>query len=206
MNQNNHKITVKNKGTKTLFSNPVLERMSRTNVAVPISLFSVLAVGFLYVALAKKEIGLLLTASLFLAGFLFFTLLEYLAHRFFFHMVPSTKIKAKIQYSVHGVHHEFPKDKDRLAMPPIIAMLYAAAFYFVFLFLLGDYVFSFLAGILIGYATYLLVHYMVHAFQPPKNRLKILWVHHGIHHYKNPEVAFGVSSPLWDYVFRTMPK
>ncbi|MEL6652049.1 MAG: fatty acid hydroxylase, partial [Bacteroidota bacterium] len=26
------------------------------------------------------------------------------------------------------------------------------------------------------------------------------------HHYKDDTVAFGVSSPLWDYVFRTMPK
>ena len=30
--------------------------------------------------------------------------------------------------------------------------------------------------------------------------------HHGIHHYRNPDRGYGVSSPLWDYVFGTMEK
>jgi sterol desaturase/sphingolipid hydroxylase (fatty acid hydroxylase superfamily) len=45
---------------------------------------------------------------------------------------------------------------------------------------------------------------MVHAFQPPKNFFKVLWVNHSIHHYKDGEVVFGVSSPLWDYIYGTM--
>ncbi|MEX2379667.1 MAG: sterol desaturase family protein, partial [Vicingaceae bacterium] len=40
---------------------------------------------------------------------------------------------------------------------------------------------------------------------PPKNFLKQLWIHHSIHHYQEDDKAFGVSSPLWDYVFGTMP-
>jgi 4-hydroxysphinganine ceramide fatty acyl 2-hydroxylase len=118
----------------------------------------------------------------------------------------STPLKAKIQYTVHGVHHEFPKDKDRLAMPPLLALVYVVFFFFAIRFLLGEGVFAFGPGMLMGYARYLFVHYAVHAYQPPKNFLKILWVHHAIHHYKDPERAYGVSSPLWDYVFGTMPK
>jgi len=71
---------------------------------------------------------------------------------------------------------------------------------------MGDFAYVFLPGFLMGYAGYLFVHYIVHAYQPPKNFFKILWIHHGIHHYKEPERAFGVSSPLWDLVFRTMPR
>lgn len=199
-------VRPKNKGTKALFSNPILERLSRTHTVVPVSLFSILALGLLYYALAEQNLSLFTTAVLFSAGFIFFTLLEYLAHRYFFHMLPTNKFKAKLQHAVHGIHHEYPKDKDRLAMPPLVALLYASIFYFIFHLLLGEYVFAFLPGILMGYATYLSVHYFVHAYQPPKNFLKLLWVHHGIHHYKDHTVAFGVSSPLWDYVFRTMPK
>lgn len=206
MSQYKKNIRPKHNGTKALFSNPILERLSRTHSVIPVSLFSILAIGLLYYALAVQNLPILATATLFLAGFLFFTLLEYLAHRYFFHMLPTTKIKAKLQYAVHGIHHEFPKDKDRLAMPPFVALLYASIFFLVFHFLLGEYVFAFLPGILMGYATYLSVHYIVHAYQPPKNFLKVLWIHHGIHHYKDHTVAFGVSSPLWDYVFRTMPK
>lgn len=203
MSQN---IRPRNKGTKVLFKNPVLERLSRTNIVIPISLYCVLSIVFTYYALVEIGISPSATAGLFVGGFLFFTLLEYLAHRYFFHMEPDNKLKAKVQYSVHGVHHEFPKDKDRLAMPPLLALVYVAVFYLVFSFFIGEYVFAFLPGALLGYATYLFVHYTVHAYQPPKNFLKVLWVHHGIHHYKDPNVAFGVSSPLWDYIFRTMPK
>ena len=70
--------------------------------------------------------------------------------------------------------------------------------------LLGDFAFAFLPGFLVGYSLYLSIHYMVHAFQPPKSFLRHLWVNHSVHHYKNGEVVFGVSSPLWDYVYRTM--
>jgi sterol desaturase/sphingolipid hydroxylase (fatty acid hydroxylase superfamily) len=69
---------------------------------------------------------------------------------------------------------------------------------------MGDYAFAFLPGFLVGYASYLAVHYMVHAYQPPRNFMKMLWVNHGIHHYKDGEIIFGVSSPLWDYIFGTM--
>lgn len=200
------RIKPKNKGTKTLFSNPVLERLSRTHIGIPVGLFSVSAIVLVFYAIAAVNLPVLSVAALFVAGFLFFTLLEYLAHRYFFHMLPTNKTKEKLQYLVHGVHHEYPKDKDRLAMPPFVAMLYVVILYMIFSFLLGDYVFAFLPGMLLGYATYLGVHYIVHAYQPPKNSFKVLWVHHGIHHYKDHTVAFGVSSPLWDYVFRTMPK
>jgi sterol desaturase/sphingolipid hydroxylase (fatty acid hydroxylase superfamily) len=69
---------------------------------------------------------------------------------------------------------------------------------------MGDFVFAFLPGFLVGYASYLGVHYMVHAYQPPKNFLKTLWINHSIHHYKDGEIVFGVSSPLWDYIYGTM--
>lgn len=203
MNQN---IKPKHTGTKNLFSNPVLERLTRTNSAVAISMFAVLSVILTFYAITEKGILPATTAILFISGFLFFTLVEYLAHRYFFHMNISNKLRAKIQYAIHGLHHEYPKDTDRLAMPPLLALLYAGLFYLFFRLILGEMVFAFLPGVLLGYANYLLVHYAVHAYQPPKNFLKVLWVHHGIHHYKDHSVAFGVSSPLWDYVFRTMPK
>lgn len=199
-------IKPKTKGSAQLFKNPVLERLSRTHIAIPLTLYTVISIGLLYYGATEIGLSALSMLGLFVAGFLFLTLLEYLAHRYVFHMEHTNKLKAKIQYTVHGVHHEYPKDKDRLAMPPILALVYVAVFFFVFRFLLGEFVFAFVPGMLMGYSTYLFVHYAVHAYQPPKNFLKVLWVHHAIHHYKDPERAYGVSSPLWDFVFRTMPK
>ncbi|MEQ9287209.1 MAG: sterol desaturase family protein [Cyclobacteriaceae bacterium] len=193
------------KGTKVLFKSPLIEKITRTHISIPLVLFSVLSASLIYYGVMEVGLSFVLIGVLFVSGFLLFTLAEYLMHRYLFHMKEDTEKKKKLVYTMHGVHHHYPKDKDRLAMPIPASVVLAYLFYLLFKLPLGDYVYAFLPGFYMGYASYLWVHYMVHAFQPPKNFFKILWVHHGIHHYKQPERAFGVSSPLWDVVFRTMP-
>ncbi|MFC3417017.1 sterol desaturase family protein [Algoriphagus hitonicola] len=194
-----------NFGSVRMFDNPILERLSRTHISIPITMFGVLSAISFYYAL-DTTIPFAKGLVILFAGYIFFTFVEYMMHKYFFHMEPDTPMKDKLQYSVHGVHHDYPKDKDRLAMPPFVSAAYAAIAYLVFKLIMGDFAFYFLPGFLIGYASYLGVHYIVHAYNPPKNFLKILWVNHAIHHYKDPDVAFGVSTPLWDIILGTMPK
>ncbi|MGY6744386.1 MAG: sterol desaturase family protein [Cecembia sp.] len=195
-----------NNGSARMFKNPVLEKLSRTHISIPITLFLVISSVSFYYAVTSTEIALSTGIAVLLLGLLAFTFVEYMMHKHFFHMEPDNPAKDKLQYTVHGVHHDYPKDKERLAMPPFVSAFYALVFYGVFTLIMGDYALYFLPGFLLGYAAYLGVHYAVHAFQPPKNFLKILWVNHAVHHYKDPDVAFGVSSPLWDYILGTMPK
>ncbi len=197
----------KNKGSKQLFENPILEKLTRTHIAVPLVVFALYSMALLYWSITETSIQIGATIGLFAVGFLAFTLFEYMMHRYIFHMGTYTKLRAKIQYTIHGVHHEFPRDKQRLAMPPVLSITIATTLLFLFRFLMGDYAFSFLPGFIMGYSFYLTIHYMVHAYQPPKNFFKILWVNHSIHHYKEDEhVLYGVSSPLWDYLLRSVPK
>lgn len=195
-----------NHGSAHMFKNPFLERLSRTHISIPIIMFLMVGGVSLYYGITTTPISFWMAILLVIAGFLAFTFVEYLMHRFIYHMLPTTKVKDKVQYAIHGVHHDYPKDKDRLAMPPFVSGLYAVILYYVFVFLMGDYAYYFLPGFLIGYSLYLGIHYIVHAYQPPKNFLKVLWVNHAIHHYKDPDVAFGVTLPIWDYVFGTAPK
>lgn len=195
-----------NFGSATLFSNPVLERISRTHISIPITLFLSISSVSMYYGVSTTSIPLGLGLAFFVLGLLAFTLVEYLMHKHFFHMEPDTPLKDKLQYNVHGVHHDYPRDKDRLAMPPFVSAAYAAILYLVFTLLMGDFALYFLPGFLLGYSGYLGVHYVVHVYNPPKNFLKVLWVNHAIHHYKDPDSAFGVSSPLWDYLLGTLPK
>ncbi|HEX5171992.1 MAG TPA: sterol desaturase family protein [Cyclobacteriaceae bacterium] len=197
-------IKPQNKGTRRLFKNPILERLTRTHISVPLIIFFIYSTVLLYWSATHTSLSFLVTIALFLTGLLTFTWIEYLVHRYLFHMPTYTAVRAKMQYTMHGVHHEFPKDKDRLAMPPLLSITISTILLLVLRVLLGDFVFAFLPGFLVGYASYLSIHYMVHAFQPPKNFLKALWVNHGVHHYKDGEIVFGVSSPLWDYVYGTM--
>jgi sterol desaturase/sphingolipid hydroxylase (fatty acid hydroxylase superfamily) len=194
-----------NFGSAQIFSNPVLERISRTHILVPITLFLGISSVSLYFGLATT-IPLWLGFAILFIGIFVFTFVEYLMHKHFFHMEPDTPIKDKLQYGIHGVHHDYPRDKDRLAMPPFVSAAYAAILYLLFTLLMGDFALYFLPGFLLGYSGYLGVHYVVHVYNPPKNFLKVLWVNHAIHHYKNPDSAFGVSSPLWDYLLGTLPK
>ncbi|MBL3656329.1 sterol desaturase family protein [Fulvivirga sediminis] len=194
------------KDTKVLFNNKLIEKLSRTHISIPITLFFIYSAGLLYWSVTHTTLAPITTVALFFTGLVVFTFVEYLMHRYVFHMDTYTKLREKIQYNFHGVHHDYPKDKDRLAMPPLVSLTLATTLLLLFRLVMGDFVFGFLPGFLIGYASYLFVHYIVHAYQPPKNAFKTLWVHHAIHHYKDPERAFGVSSPFWDYIFRTMPK
>jgi len=196
--------TPKSKGTRQLFKNPILEKLSRTHISVPLTIFFVYSSALLYWSVTHTALSWVTTVALFVVGVLAFTWVEYNVHRYVFHMKAYTEARAKLQYTMHGVHHEFPKDKDRLAMPPLLSVTISTVLLLLLRLIMGDFVFAFLPGFLVGYAGYLSVHYMVHAFQPPKNFFKALWVNHGVHHYKDGEIIFGVSSPLWDYVYRTM--
>jgi sterol desaturase/sphingolipid hydroxylase (fatty acid hydroxylase superfamily) len=198
------KFTPKNKGSKQLFKNPILEKLSRTHIAVPLTIFFSYAAVLLYWSITHTTLSALTTVGMFFLGVLSFTWVEYITHRYLFHMGTYSKFREKFQYTVHGVHHEFPKDKERLAMPPLLSITLATLFLLLFRLVMGDLTFSFLPGFLVGYAFYLSVHYMVHVYQPPKNFFKILWINHSVHHYKHGEYVFGVSSPLWDYVYGTM--
>ena len=197
-------IIPKNKGTRQLFKNPVLEKLTRTHISVPLIIFSAYSIGLLVWSVQNTSLSAVTTVGMFFLGLLAFTWVEYMMHRYVFHMKTYSEVRAKLQYTIHGVHHEFPKDKDRLAMPPLLSVTIATILLLLFRLAMGDFVFSFLPGFLVGYAAYLAIHYMVHAFPPPKNIFKALWVNHGIHHYKDGDLIYGVSSPLWDYIYGTM--
>ncbi len=209
MDQQAEKIKPKNSGTKKVFDNPILERLTRTHISVPIIILMTIAACLLYVAFVYTDYTQLtpmFVVGLFFSGFFSFTLLEYIAHRYLFHMKPTNEFKRKVQYALHGLHHEYPKDKDRLAMPPIMSFLLAFVFFGIFYSMMNTKVFGFLPGFITGYCAYIFVHFIVHAYNPPKNFFKALWLNHAIHHYKDNTQIFGVSSQLWDYVFRTIKK
>lgn len=190
----------------SVFENKWLDRLSRTHIAVPVSCFFIYAAGLLYYAKIATDLGNWQLVLLFFGGWLFFTFAEYHVHKRFYHMEPKTERRKELAYKFHGVHHDYPKDKKRLAMPPVASVTIATVLLFLFELVLDKYSFAFLAGFLVGYAMYLLVHYTVHIFRPPNNFLKTLWTFHAIHHYQNPNILFGVSSPLWDYVYGTLPE
>jgi len=180
-------------------------RFPKTNALLAVNtyvLISLIVIGYGYF---KLDLSIAHKSLLILLGYLLYTLIEYIFHRFLYHSGEDYKAEENWQYKVHGIHHMHPKDEGLLAMPIPVAILLGAVVFMIFYLSLGDYAYLFWPGFFIGYAIYLYVHYKVHTSKPPKNIFKYLWTHHFLHHYQYEEKAYGVSSPLWDIIFRTMP-
>lgn len=187
----------------TIFANAFLERFTKSNPKKTIVFYLLLIFSFLYLSYLYAQINILETVGLFVFGLLAWTFMEYILHRYIFHIDEYFPILKRFHYIIHGVHHENPKDKERLFMPPVPGTIIASIlFLFWYLFLTMNAL-AFMAGICTGYLLYSYIHYSVHT--KPSPLLRKLWVHHAKHHYKYPDKAFGVSSPLWDIIFKTMP-
>ena len=202
---------IKHEGSGKIFESSGLEVLTRAYPLVSVGVYLTIVAGLLFVGIQRGVVDSFLTgAGIFIGAFLFWTLFEYLFHRFINHLdsfFPESEAIRKFDYAIHGIHHEFPRDTDRLIMPPVPGTIIISVLFVLFWLPLQDYIFIFMPGFLMGYLTYAFIHYATHAYKPPKAKwLKVLWKHHAIHHYKHPDKAFGVSTPIWDYVFRTMPE
>jgi sterol desaturase/sphingolipid hydroxylase (fatty acid hydroxylase superfamily) len=149
--------------------------------------------------------GMLFYWWLYPTGIFTWTLIEYLMHRYTFHYDSKSETGKKGIYLLHGIHHDHPTDGDKLYQPPLVNLVIITLLWGFFYLVMGRFVYMFLPGIITGYLLYSTIHYVIHKFKPPFEWLKPLWRHHNLHHYRYQDKAFGVSSPLWDYVFRTLP-
>jgi len=145
----------------------------------------------------------------FMIGLFLWTFAEYTLHRFLFHHRPTTPAQERIFFLFHGVHHAQPQVKTRLVMPfpvsiPMAALLFGLIYLIVAVVLRSpQWVAPLMSGFLIGYLTYDLTHYATHHWPMRSGIARFLKRYHMQHHYRDPNTRFGVSSPLWDWVFRT---
>jgi sterol desaturase/sphingolipid hydroxylase (fatty acid hydroxylase superfamily) len=119
----------------------------------------------------------------FCCGLVAWTLAEYITHRFVLHAI------APVQ---HGIHHARPRD----AVDKIFWQIWLA---FAVLYpMLGG---AIMAGVLVAYAWYLLVHYCAHHHSTilPASVLK-----HHLDHHRFANRNYGVTTKFWDRVFGTM--
>ena len=196
---------IKNKGQARLFENNFLEMMTKTHPVVVYTMYFPVIIFMLWYGATNKGIPAVREALLFIAGILFWSFFEYIMHRYIFHMIVETPRAKRFVYTMHGVHHEYPRDKDRLFMPPVPSIVLATLIFFLMHLAMGWNALSFFPGFVFGYMLYGSMHFAIHAFAPPRF-MKALWRNHHLHHYKTPDKGFGVSSVLWDIVFRTVPR
>jgi sterol desaturase/sphingolipid hydroxylase (fatty acid hydroxylase superfamily) len=204
-----HFDKIHNKGQARLFKNQYLEYLTKTHPLVIWGMYIPIMAFMLYFSASKLAFTWLQVGLIFLTGMFCWSLFEYIIHRYVFHFFAESKRAKKIVYIIHGNHHEYPRDKERLFMPAVPSLIISSSLFLLMfftakLFNSEAYIFAFFPGFLIGYLIYGSMHYAIHAWNPPFKWMKPLWRNHHLHHYKNVELGFGVSSTLWDHVFGTM--
>ncbi len=193
-----------NKGQAQIFQNPYLELLTKTHPLIIWGIYTPVMIGFPYYAINKFGIKPSLAFLILFAGMFFWTLFEYIAHRFIFHWIAENEKTKRIIYVLHGNHHEYPRDRERLFMPPIPSILISSLIFGLMFLLMNQYAFVFFPGFIFGYLLYASMHYAIHAWNPPFKWMKPLWRNHHLHHYKDEEKGFGVSTTFWDRIFGTM--
>lgn len=188
-----------------VFVSPVLEHVfGQAHPITPILWFGpfIAAAGYHAARASWHERGA--AVALFFAGWLVWTLLEYLLHRFVFHMSAHTPEQRLRAFLMHGYHHEFPEDPMRLVAPPLMSWPIGVIIGLLTHWVVGPelWLYSF-AGTATGYIAYDWIHYYTHHFRPTGGPGKWLRSYHMLHHFGDRGSRFGVSSPLWDFVFGT---
>ena len=187
-----------------IFKNSFLESFTKSNPQITISFYSLFILMFLILNFKLTTTTSFQTVIIYTSALFCWTFMEYFLHRYLFHIDEYFPKLKRLHYMLHGVHHDHPRDQQRLFMPPLPGTIISAFLFLFWYIFLGSYTFAFMAGIVNGYLIYSYIHYSVHtkAVFPP---LRFLWKHHALHHYKYHDKAYGVSSPLWDIIFGTMP-
>ncbi|KAG9939874.1 fatty acid hydroxylase, partial [Aureobasidium melanogenum] len=178
-----------------LFGN-FLEPLSKTPWwVVPTVWMPPVAYGTFVSGQGLSTVGL---ASYWITGLCIWTLVEYVLHRFLFHLdqyLPDNRVGITLHFLLHGIHHYLPMDRLRLVMPPTLFLVLATPFWYlahtVFFYDWNAATAVFCGGIF-GYICYDLTHYFLHHKTLPAY-WRELKKYHLAHHFADYENGFGVT-------------
>ncbi|HWZ90524.1 MAG TPA: sterol desaturase family protein [Polyangiaceae bacterium] len=187
-----------------MFESDFLDLFSRCHPVVVAILYIPGALIALLESQLRAGVSLGLGVSVAILGFAFWTFAEYWLHRLVFHWQNRTAWGRRLHFLLHGVHHEWPRDRYRLVMPPGASVPLYFAFLGLFLFVFGRFGWAFHAGFAAGYLFYDLTHYWLHHGSPRSAYGRQLRKNHMLHHFKDSGSRFAVSNLIWDRVFGTL--
>jgi sterol desaturase/sphingolipid hydroxylase (fatty acid hydroxylase superfamily) len=201
------KATLPKPTTCRMFETPVIERFSRVHPIAPF-VFWVPVLSYFLVRGVLAHVPIAAIAGLFVSGALLWSITEYLLHRYVFHRIGPGHTDRRMYFILHGVHHDFPQDATRLVMPLGVSIPIGVICYLALRYTLGlaapTLIDPMFAGFGVGYLAYDGIHYATHHFKMTSRIGRFLKRHHMVHHHTGENARWGVSSPLWDYVFGTM--
>ncbi|MEO6097893.1 MAG: sterol desaturase family protein [Fibrobacteria bacterium] len=150
---------------------------------------------FLYWELYVNHGRILTTVAMFVLGFVLWGLTEYVFHRWVYHQDEG------IFGDGHRIHHT--QAETLIAMPWFMTTMTMFILWYLAGHTLGiPYFSSVLAGWLVGFVWYSLVHHSHHHWAIRGSWIRRLKAYHRVHH-QFPDHNYGVTMRMWDIVFRT---
>lgn len=187
-----------------IFKNPILEWCTHVHPAVPLTLWAPVSAYWIYDGAVNSGLAATGVISWLLIGLIAWTFTEYILHRFVFHFPAKSRLGKYLVFLFHGLHHDDPDDPTRLVFPPVPAIAIVIALYYFFALFIPSHVHHlFMGSFIIGYLCYDYIHYATHHFKMTSSLGRVLKKNHLQHHHISEPVKFGVSTPLWDYIFGT---
>ncbi len=172
---------------------------------IPFFFYTLLSLGLGAAAMISETRSLTSILFLCLAGVLTWGLIEYWLHRLVFHFDAQSEKGRNLVYALHLSHHANPKSMDdlfaslRLSLP--IALCYCLlAWALIRSWQATAYLFI---GLVAGYFSYEFLHYQAHHRAPRLRVFRYLKKYHLLHHHQTSAQRFGVTSPVFDYLFGT---
>ncbi|KAL9252521.1 Dihydroceramide fatty acyl 2-hydroxylase FAH1-like protein [Drosera capensis] len=139
-------------------------------------------------------------------GIFVWSIVEYIIHRFIFHMKTTSYWGNTLHYFIHGFHHKHPMDSLRLVFPPALTTIAAIPLWSVVKLISTPTIAPALfGGGLIGYVLYDLTHYYLHYGRAYNEATQKMKKYHLDHHFKVQTMGYGVTSTFWDRIFGTFP-
>lgn len=181
----------------------------------------VLLVASFLLALARMSVGgagrgdfVVLVVTVLMTG-----TVEWVIHRFLFHAAPGSWTSRRLGTGTrHREHHLDPTAIDSLmlrgrdgvvflvVLGVVTALWSVPLLRFCGTALLGPFLMGWMLAV-VGLAHYEWVHLLVHTrYRPTSRRYQALARHHRLHHFRNENYWFGVTSTSGDVLMRTRPQ
>lgn len=136
-------------------------------------------------------------------GFLLWTLLEYLFHRYLLHLLPRGRLR-RLMAGRHTLHHKSPIGHPGIVLLWVSA-LQGGLFFAALCAATGlDVATGIMSGLVAGYLGYEYLHLRAHTVESPRSRWsRMLRAHHIVHHERSARTNYAITLPLWDLIFGT---
>jgi sterol desaturase/sphingolipid hydroxylase (fatty acid hydroxylase superfamily) len=171
---------------------------------IPFCFYIPTIIGGTTAAIIVDEFALYLIAPALLVGWFCWGFFEYTFHRFALHYSADTAVRPPGN-ETHLAHHRDPQALERLYVPlhegaPIALLYFLGATYLTGSWQIATFLY---AGFMFGYLFYELLDYEAHHGKSRGQLMRYFKKYHMQHHHADENSRYGVTSPVFDYLFGT---